>query len=527
MGAFFYHLGLANINSIWVYLSTKIKQNVLIIILILGYFNSYCQTGNINISGVLKDQFKGSEIPFATVLLKTEKDKMLALGTITNEKGQFLLSKVKSGTYILELSTVGFLPKSQPLFVGSLSEYLDLGTITMTEDIKTLDEAIVTGKKDEINNKLDKKTFSVAENFSQTGGSILQAMQNLPGVTVQEGKLQLRGNERVAVLIDGKQTAMTGFGNQQGLDNIPASAIEKIEIITNPSAKYDANGNAGIINILYKKNNVEGFNGKIGLSSGLGALWIRKENLPTIRPQYQMTPKINPSLSLNYKKNKSNIFLQSDYLYTQTLNKNEFVERIYNDGVTINQQTKRNRNTHFLTTKTGVDWNFNNQNSLAISGLFGIESIIDRGDEPFFNKNLTERLRLWQFLEDELKTTVVASTAFQHKFSQPGHLLNIGFNYTFHREDEKYFFTNILPTFTGYDSFKLLSDEHVIDFNFDYIKPLWNGRFETGLKFRRREIPTNMQFFQGMNSPLDINAGGEATYSETIPAVYSNYVFER
>ncbi len=137
----------------------------------------------------------------------------------------------------------------------------------------------------------------------------------------------MRGSDKVAVLIDGKQTALTGFGSQTGLDNIPASAIERIEIINNPSAKYDANGNAGIINIIYKKNKQQGFNGKIGFTTGVGALWQKKENLPTIRPQYQATPKINPSLSLNYRKNKINTFLQADWLYTETLNKNEFVTR--------------------------------------------------------------------------------------------------------------------------------------------------------------------------------------------------------
>jgi hypothetical protein len=179
---------------------------------------------------------------------------------------------------------------------------------------------------------MDKKTFNVSDNVSQTGGSVLQTMQNIPSITVQDGKVQLRGSDKVTVLIDGKQTALTGFGNQSGLDNIPASAIEKIEIINNPSAKYDANGNAGIINIIYKKNKQDGLNGKVGLSTGLGALWIKKQNLPTIRPQYQYTPKINPSLSLNYRKNKVNVFFQGDYLYTQTLNKNEFVTRTYNDG---------------------------------------------------------------------------------------------------------------------------------------------------------------------------------------------------
>ena len=115
----------------------------------------------------------------------------------------------------------------------------------------------------------------------------------------------MRGNDKVTVLIDGKQTALTGFGSQTGLDNIPASAIDKIEIINNPSSKYDANGNAGIINIIMKKNKQNGWNGKAGFTTGLGSLWVRKENLPTIRPQYTLTPKINPSLSVNYRKTRS------------------------------------------------------------------------------------------------------------------------------------------------------------------------------------------------------------------------------
>jgi outer membrane receptor protein involved in Fe transport len=373
---------------------------------------------------------------------------------------------------------------------------------------------------------MDKKTFSVEDNISQGGGSVLQTMQNLPGVTVQEGKVQLRGNDKVTVLIDGKQTALTGFGSQSGLDNIPASAIEKIEIINNPSSKYDANGNAGIINIVMKKNKHEGFNGKVGLTTGLGSLWVRQENLQTIRPQYQFTPKINPTISLNYRKKKINVFFQADNLYTQTLNKNEFVTRTYDDGTVINQQLKRNRNTNFFTSKIGFDWSINQSNTLTISALFGSEKIIDRGDQPFFNEDNTVRKRLWQFLEDELKTTVMASAGYQHKFKEAGHLLNIGFNYTFHREDEKYFYDNYLLTSTGTDAFKLLSDEQVYDFNFDYIKPLKYGRIETGVKLRNRNIPTNMQFIPGVNSVLDTNAGGWATYKELIPAIYGNYVFE-
>jgi len=489
-------------------------------------FNIAVSFAQVSISGLILDATDQSSLSYANVVLKTEKDSIFTSGTVTNDEGRFILSGIKTGNYVLEISFVGYQTKKQALFVGSLSNFLDVATITLKQDAAVLGEVLVTAKQDAVSLQMDRKTFAVADNISQSGGSVLQAMSNLPGITTQDGKVQLRGSDKVAILIDGKQTALTGFGSQSSLDNIPASSIERIEIINNPSAKFDANGNAGIINIIYKKNKQEGFNGKISLAGGLGALWVRKANLPDIRPQYTATPKINPSVSLNYKKNKINTFFQGDYLYKETLNKNEFVTRTYDNGLIINNQTKRNRDTGIITTKLGMDINPNANNLLTISGFLSVEDIIDNGDEPFFNANLTERFRLWQFLEDEVKTTVMATSAFEHKFKQPGHLLNIGFNYTFHREDEKYFFDNILPNSISTDAFKLLSDEHVADFNLDYIKPLRYGRFETGMKFRRRIIPTNMQFFPGKLTVIDVNAGGEATYSETIPAVYGNYVFE-
>lgn len=502
------------------------KSLFVLAFLLLSFSASFAQTKVVSVSGTIKDKTAKTVLPFVNVVLKTEKDTVFVTGTVSNEEGRFTLSNVKPDNYFLEISYVGYTTKRQSLFVGTLSEFLEVPTVELEEATQTLGEVTVTAKQDEISGKMDKKTFSVEDNISQSGGSVLQTMQNLPGVTVQDGKVQLRGSDKITVLIDGKQTALTGMGSQTGLDNIPASAIEKIEIINNPSAKYDANGNAGIINIIYKKNKQDGFNGKAGIATGLGSLWVRKQNLPTIRPQYQFTPKVNPTLSFNYRKNKVNAFFQGDYLYTQTLNKNEFVTRTYDDGTIIKQQTKRNRNTHFANAKAGIDWYINDHNMLTVSGLYGLEKIIDNGDQPFFNSDLSERLRLWQFLEDELKTTVMASTAYQHKFKQLGHVLNAGVNYTFHREDEKYFFDNILPTYSGKDAFALISDEHVVDINTDYVRPLKYGRIEGGLKFRWREIPTNMKFIPGLNSPLDTTAGGAATYKEIIPALYANYVFE-
>ncbi|QQR97874.1 MAG: TonB-dependent receptor [Sphingobacteriales bacterium] len=505
---------------------TYIKNIALSYFLFMMIVISSAQTPLTTISGIVKDKKDKSLMSYVNVVLKTEKDSAFVTGTVTDDNGSFILTDIKPDNYIIEFSFLGYITKEKPLFVGNLSKFLDIATIEIEEDAQLLNEVLITAKADDVSSKMDKKTYSVEDNISQNGGSVLQTMQNLPGITVQDNKVQLRGNDKVTILIDGKQTAMTGFGNQTGLDNIPASSIEKIEIINNPSSKYDANGNAGIINIIMKKNKQDGFNGKVGLTIGAGALWVRHDNLPTIRPQYTFTPKVNPSISFNYRKGKINAFFQADNLYTQTLNKNEFVDRTYDDGTIIKQQLKRNRNTNFFTSKAGIDWYINEHNTLTVSGLFGSEKIIDRGDQPFFNADLSERLRLWKFLEDELKTTAMSTVAYQHKFKQAGHLLNAGFNYTFHREDEKYFYDNYLPTSKGTDAFKLLSDEQVYDFNVDYIKPLKFGHIETGIKFRYRTIPTNMNFIPGVNSVLDTNAGGWANYKELIPALYGNYVVE-
>jgi outer membrane receptor protein involved in Fe transport len=501
----------------------NLKTVFLLIVCLLFTLFGFSQSPTVTVSGIVQDQKTKLALPFVNVIIKKTSDSSFYAGTITDENGRFVLSKVKEGNYLLIASYIGYRPNTQLILVGHLSEFLDLSFVELIEDSADLSEVVVSSKKDEIEAKMDKKTFNAEENLSQVGGTILQMLKNLPGITIdQDGNVLLRGSNKIIFLIDGQQTTLKA----SDLDNMPASAIDKIEIINNPSAKYDANGNAGIINFIFKKNKQEGFNGKIGFAGGFGALWIKKENYPGIRPQYQATPKINPSISLNYRKKKINTFFQGDFLYNPTLNKNEFVDRYYDNGKIIKQQTKRNRNTTVVTTKAGTDWNINKNNSLTVSGFYMWEKIIDNGDEPFFNDQLTDRMRLWQFLEDEIKITAIASSAFQHKFAQPGRVLNMGFLYTFHREDEKYFFTNIMPTFTGKDAFALISDEHVGDFYMDYIKPLKHGKFETGLKFRRRVIPTNMKFIPGLNSPLDTNAEGWADYKETIPALYGNYILE-
>ncbi|HEX2532693.1 MAG TPA: TonB-dependent receptor, partial [Chitinophagaceae bacterium] len=421
------------------------------------------QVTTVTLSGIVKDRKNRSVVAYATVVLRHMDSTRLA-GTITNEEGRFVLPGVASGDYLLEVSYTGYRRRVQPVRAGRLSAYLDLGTVELEAEEGTLDEVRVTGTSEGIGQRMDKKSYSLSRNISQGGGSVLQALRNLPGITVnEEGRVQLRGSDQVTILVDGRQTALTGFGNQAGLDNIPASAIERIEIINNPSARYDANGHAGIINIIYKSGRQEGWNGKIGLVAGLGALWEKRENLPGIRPQYRATPKLNPSLSLNYRKKKVNAFVQGDYLYNRTLNKNDFSERYYANGDTVLNQVKRNRITTVGTVKTGFDWQPSARQVVTVSGLYSSEYVRDHGDLPYYAGKRTDYFRLWQFYEDEVNTAATATVQFLHRFRQPGHQLSVGYNYTFHREDEKYFLTDNRSTYTGRDTFMLLADEHVSD----------------------------------------------------------------
>ncbi|GAB1341701.1 TonB-dependent receptor domain-containing protein [Gemmatimonas sp.] len=484
-------------------------------------------TGTVTLSGRVQDAPSGQPIAYLTVQLRRQRDTAFVAGRLTDSTGAFVFTNLARGEYVLDLRRIGYAPLSKQVFVGELSRFLDVGVLKMEPAAPALDKVTVTATRDEVANAMDRKSYTLADNIAQSGGSVAQAMASLPGVTVtQDGKIQLRGSDKVAVLIDGKQSALAGVASQAGLGNLPASAIERIEIITNPGAKFDANASAGIINLVLKQEKQEGFNGSVGFTGGAGSLWSRRDNLPDVRAQRLFTPKLNPNVALNYRRGGTNSFLRGDWLHSPTMNKNEFATRTYADGTVITQQILRNRRTDYATLNGGVDHAFDGHNSLTVSALFNREKILDDGDNPYFSGGLGNRYRLWQFLEDEVKYTAFASTVFTHRFPQPGHVLTVTGNYSFHREDEQYFFTNTLPTFSGKDAFKLLSDEHIGDLNVDYVRPLPQGRLELGFKGRYRSIPVNMQFFPGQQSPIDSGAGGWATYREKIPAAYATYVFE-
>ncbi|MCH7414938.1 TonB-dependent receptor [Belliella sp. R4-6] len=500
--------------------------SVLIAIFILTTTQIFAQ--NVVVSGMIKDEKDKSPLAYVNIIVLSSADSSFISGTVSSDEGRFSLPAIKSGKYIINYSFVGYSSKSNFLEIGRLSDYLDLGNILLSENSEELQEVIVSGQREEVSSALDKKTFTLEDNISQLGGSVLQSLQNLPGITIdQNGTVFLRGSDKVAILLDGKQTAITGIGAQSGLENFPASSIEKIEIINNPSSKFDATGNAGVINIIFKKEKEEGWNGKVGMIGGLGNMIEKRESLAGLRDQYRFTPKLNPSASLNYRKGNINVFFQGDVLWHKQMMKSEFTDRVFDDGTQIRQQYIENRTQPIYNLKTGFDWNPNERHSITFSGLFNYREYTDLGDILYENAVTDQRQRLWQYFENEVNQTLFASITHRYNFKQPGHHLTSAFNYSFRRKDEVFFFTNEELDFVGTDTTALIADENIYDLTLDYQKPLRAGRMELGTKQRARVFPNLITFSPGNNSILDPGLAGSAEYQEWLSAVYGNYIHEK
>ena len=283
---------------------------LIILLLTLGNWpNLLYSQQKATISFQLVDEESDEPMGSATVKLFSLPDSNLLGGILTDTTGRGNFTGITPGNYQVVATYIGYSPAQSSVLVGRLNQFYDLGKMYLTPTGAQLSEVIIEGEKATVATTLDKKSFSMDENISQAGGSALDAMRSLPGITVDsEGKVSLRGSDQVSILIDGQQSSLTGFGNQQGLENIPASNIDRIEIINNPSAKYDASGMAGIINIVYKKEKQKGLKGDLGFTLGLGELTTRKADLPTELGRFSVNPKYIPSLSLNYTQSKWKAF---------------------------------------------------------------------------------------------------------------------------------------------------------------------------------------------------------------------------
>jgi len=483
--------------------------------------------GDAIISGRVFDKITLQPLAFATVTLNRSADSVIVTGTITDEEGRFSISGISQGEYYIKCSFTGFKPQKIPVLIGRLNKSFDLGKIEIEPITAVLGEVVIAENRDLVSSAVDKKTFDIAGNISQSGGSVLDVMRNLPGITVdQEGKLELRGSDKVTILIDGKQSSLTGYGSQKGLSSIPALNVDRIEIINNPSAKYDAAGMAGIINIIFRKEVNSGLNGDIGFAFGLGALSRRRQDLTTDLGSYSVNPKYIPGLNLNYRTGKVNLFFQSEILHQERLPNNEFTTRTYNNGFAVASQVPENRKQTQYILKGGTDLFVNENNSFTFSVIYDYESHHDTAQVPYIDLSSFERYRYWTWLEYEITGFMNYSLSFKHKFFEPGHELSANVQYTKGWEDEAYHLNDSSELRISDDYTHLLATEHTSNISVDYLKPLRSGRLEAGIKLQARRIPVTYDVRNGTNTIIYPNLGNWSDWGEDIFAGYLNWIRE-
>ncbi|RAK69680.1 outer membrane beta-barrel family protein [Hymenobacter edaphi] len=246
-----------------------------------------------SISGTLLDGSNQQPLPFANVVLFRAQDSALVTGAQTGETGRFRLEKVAAGTYTLRATVLGYQALRRPVTVGPTGT-LDLGSVALQPTTTQLKGVTVTGERAAVQDNLDKKVINVEKDLTSVGGTAVNVLQNVPSVAVSaDGTVSMRGSSNITILIDGKPSGAANGGGGNRLEQIPASSIEKVEVVTNPSARYDAAGAGGVINIILKKQKKDGWNGQAALTLGT-------------------QDKYNGSLSLNRRAGKLNYFASAD-----------------------------------------------------------------------------------------------------------------------------------------------------------------------------------------------------------------------
>ncbi len=472
------------------------------------------QSDNYRILGEVIEAASGQSIDYATIVVSNKTSGKVLTGTTTEDGGKFELT-TKTPNIAVEVSFIGYSTViiDNILFDGKTA---DLGKIKIGEDAQTLDEVVVTAAKSTTEFKLDKRVFNVGTELSSTGASALEVLNNVPSVNVNiEGQVSLRGSSGVQILINGKPSILSDEASN-ALGTITADMIEKVEVITNPSAKYEAEGTAGIINIVLKKNEKRGLNGSISLNSGV--------------PHNHSV-----GLSLNRRTEKFNLFTQLGVGYRELPRDNENIneDRVRNTELTSIGEEFRNET--FYNFILGSDYYINPQNVITLSGSFAYE-VEDQPSETSFSLLSDGNVeREWTRREVTEATNPKFQYELQYKRDfkdNKDHQLLFSAIGRFFGKDQSSSFTN---EFTQGDN--NLSDqitetefkEGKYTFNLDYTKPFdksWT--LETGSQYLINNVSNDFAVSNKVGGEFVIDPGltNLFEYDQKVLGIYTTGSYE-
>lgn len=454
------------------------------------------------ISGTVIDKNLQEPIPYVTVAIKTLEGDIIT-GGITDENGNFSIKDIPTGKSNVTIQYIGYKTYSSEIEISRKKKKINLGNILLEEDFAQLDEVVITAETTTIQQKIDRKVITIGKDLSTAGATAADIMINLPSVSVdqQTGDISMRGNENVKVMVDGK---LSNVPVAQLLKQIPSTSIKQIELITNPSAKYNPEGMSGIINIILHKNVKLGFNGNI--STGL---------------TFDENARYTGSTDLNYRNGKFNLF--GNYGYNVSKNQNRgYVHRIDED---IEQFFSFLDDNQSHLAKIGLDFYLNEKNTISFftnqnwnEGNTLGNTIIQYNLSPLFNQTQG-------FFQEGESLSSQYNFDYKLDFEKDGHNIELEADFNTYEDDDMQIFDFTgASTIPGYEDF-VATDRDRLTINLDYVNPLSETeKLEVGAEARLFE--TNIGY---KSTGLTFNSEGNliptpSTDFDYKRDIYSGYV---
>ena len=483
------------------------------IIIVLLSINLNAQQSSISIYGTILDSESNSPLEYATISVYPPNDSIVKFGGISNANGKFNL-EVSKGKYNIKIEYISF--KEKLIKNINVFKSLDLGAIELVIDQNVLDEVELIGEKTQVEIKLDKTVYNIGKDLTLRGSSVSDVLDNLPSVAVDiDGNVSLRGNQNVRILINGKPSGLVGISSNDALKQFPSESVEKVEIITSPSARYNAEGTAGIINIVLRKNKLAGLNGSISTNGG--------------------DPKtFGVSGNINFRTEKINLFTNTGYSLSSYENASLSETEYFNSSSInnfLNENGSRNTERDSYYQSTGIEYFLNDKTSLVASYLTR-KSDSDDITINNINQNFQGDKKSSKRIENENETddTKEFSLNLTHEFVNKGNL-TIDYQKEKSNEIESSFISNTQsnPKFIKYLGEKVITDENQNSelYKIDYVLPIGeDGQFELGYrksnKFQNTDYLVQDEVLNG-NYLINTDLTNNLFYNEKVNAFYTQY----
>ncbi len=488
-----------------------------LLLLTLSTFQGKAQQNQkpVTISGKVIDSESGQPLEYATFVLQNADSPDQVTGGITDTSGNFEV-ETTPGTYNIRVEYISY--KTYSLKGQTFNSSTNLGSITLSPDVSQLAEVEVVGEKTTVEVRLDKKVYNIGKDITTSGGNVSDALGNIPSVSVDvEGAISLRGNDNVRVLINGKPSALAGFGSTDVLQQLPADAIEKVEVITSPSARYDAEGTAGILNIVLKKEKTLGINGSINTTVGVPF-------------------NARATTNFNIRTEKFNIFNTLGYFHRESPGGG------YNDNTYLSEQSEFDRiiedrdisrNDDGFNINIGMEYFLTEKSSITGSFFYrwSDENDLTENDNQRFTDGSINSRTFRTEEESENDNSRQFSFNYTNNIDDDGQKLTADFQYSYDNEDV---LTGIREDRTV-PSDSLIALENIYEkqkqddilAQIDYVLPMGDAQFEAGYRGTFEKEVNDYQL-----DTLDQGTGNFITnqdltniftYHENVNALYTQY----